>query len=103
MLAGTFEFPLLLFSVYGIGFGRLVNMLKSWTRLKSKNYSNRDRFLVLSPLCKRTPTARDLLNDLRRAHGIEISDETVRRPLDGQYYELCNIIDRLGQVLRFVQ
>ncbi|KAH0818460.1 hypothetical protein GEV33_004331 [Tenebrio molitor] len=27
-LAGTFEFPILLFSVYGIGFGRLANMLE---------------------------------------------------------------------------
>jgi hypothetical protein len=27
-LAGTFEFPLLLFSVYGIGFWRLANMLE---------------------------------------------------------------------------
>jgi transposase len=38
-----------------------------------KTTQNQDRFLVLSSLRKRTATARDLLNDLRRAHGIEIS------------------------------
>jgi transposase len=33
-----------------------------------KTTQNQDRFLVLSSLRKRTATARDLLNDLRRAH-----------------------------------
>jgi transposase len=46
-----------------------------------KTTQNQDRFLVLSSLPKRTATARDLLNDLRRAHGIEISDQTVRNRL----------------------
>jgi transposase len=46
-----------------------------------KTTQNQDRFLVLSSLRKRTATARDLLNDLRRAHGIEISDQTVRNRL----------------------
>jgi transposase len=46
-----------------------------------KTTQNQDRFLVLSSLPKRTATARDLLNDLRRAHGIEISDQTVRSRL----------------------
>jgi transposase len=45
-----------------------------------KTTQNQDRFLVLSSLRKRTATARDL-NDLRRAHGIEISDQTVRNRL----------------------
>lgn len=48
---------------------------------KRKTTQNQDRFLVLSSLRKRTATARDLLNDLRRAHGIEISDQTVRNRL----------------------
>jgi hypothetical protein len=78
-LAGTFEFPLLLFSVYGIGFGRLANMLEELHNRKTTQ--NQDRFFVLSSLRKRTATARDLLNDLRRAHGIEISDQTVRNRL----------------------
>jgi hypothetical protein len=34
MLAGTFEFPLLLFSVYGIGFGRLANMLEELDKVE---------------------------------------------------------------------
>jgi transposase len=46
-----------------------------------KTIQNQDRFLVLFSLRKRTATARDLLNDLRRAHGIEISDQTVRNRL----------------------
>jgi transposase len=46
-----------------------------------KTTQNQDRFFVLSSLRKRTATARDLLNDLRRAHGIEISDQTVRNRL----------------------
>jgi hypothetical protein len=46
-----------------------------------KTTQNQDRFLVLSSLRKRTATARDLLDDLRRAHGIEISDQTVRNRL----------------------
>jgi transposase len=46
-----------------------------------KTTQNQDRFLVLSSLRKRTATARDLLNELRRAHGIEISDQTVRNRL----------------------
>jgi transposase len=46
-----------------------------------KTVQNQDRFLVLFSLRKRTATARDLLNDLRRAHGIEISDQTVRNRL----------------------
>jgi transposase len=46
-----------------------------------KTTQNQDRFLVLSSLRKRIATARDLLNDLRRAHGIEISDQTVRNRL----------------------
>jgi transposase len=46
-----------------------------------KTTQNQDRFLVLSSLRKRTATARDLLNDLRRAHGIEIYDQTVRNRL----------------------
>jgi transposase len=46
-----------------------------------KTTQNQDRFLVLFSLRKRTATARDLLNDLRRAHGIEISDQTVRNRL----------------------
>jgi hypothetical protein len=82
MLAGTFEFPLLLFSVYGIGFGRLANMLERAGQGRNrKTTQNQDRFLVLSSLRKRTATARDLLDDLRRAHGIEISDQTVRNRL----------------------
>jgi transposase len=46
-----------------------------------KTIQNQDRFLVLFSLRKRTATARDLLNDLRRAHGTEISDQTVRNRL----------------------
>jgi transposase len=46
-----------------------------------KTTQNQDRFLVLSSLRKRTATARDFLNDLRRTHGIEISDQTVRNRL----------------------
>ncbi|KAH0820062.1 hypothetical protein GEV33_002729 [Tenebrio molitor] len=34
MLAGTFEFPLLLFSVYGIGFGRLASMLEELDKVE---------------------------------------------------------------------
>jgi hypothetical protein len=49
MLAGTFEFPLLLFSVYGIGFGRLANMLERAGQGRNrKTTQNQDRFLVLS-------------------------------------------------------
>jgi hypothetical protein len=34
MLAGNFEFPLLLFRVYGIGFGRLANMLEELDKVE---------------------------------------------------------------------
>lgn len=46
-----------------------------------KTTPNQDRFLVLSSLRNRIATARDLLNDLRRTHGLEISDQTVRNRL----------------------
>ena len=48
---------------------------------KRKTTPQQDRFLVISVLRRRTSTARDLLNDLRMANGVVVSDETVRRRL----------------------
>jgi hypothetical protein len=49
ILAGTFEFPFLLFSVYGIGFGRLTNMLEELDKVEiEKLFKIKTDFLSFS-------------------------------------------------------